>query len=189
MTGTIQMRNTSKPASVRHSGLFAVGLLVAVLAALGAGCATDSGGPGGRTGPPGRAGGARGAWSRSQPPREAQTQYDLNGDGKITRAEFTAARAVCFARYDANGDGFLTPAEARHLFPPRLARRLDAAFKRMDVDGDGQISREEFDRESDRLFQFLDTSRDGVLAGMELGNVSPVLLGDICQPTVRRPDP
>lgn len=161
MTGAIQMPKASKPAYVRYSALFAVGLLVAVLALFGTGCAADSGGPGGRTGPPGRAEGARGGGSRSQPPGEAWRQYDLNGDG------------------------FLTRAEVRHLFPPRLAERFDAAFSRMDLDGDGQISREEFDRESDRLFQFLDTTHDGVIAGMELDNVNSALLGDICQPTVR----
>ncbi len=64
---------------------------------------------------------------------------------------------------------------------PRLADRLEATFSRTDLDGDGQISREEFDRESDRLFRFLDTNGDGVIGGMELGSVNSALLGDICQ--------
>jgi Ca2+-binding EF-hand superfamily protein len=105
----------------------------------------------------------------------------VNGDGKITRAEFMAVRAVCFVRYNASGDGYLTRAEIRHLLPPRLADRFEATFSRMDLDGDGQISREEFDRESDRLYRFLDTNGDGVIAGMELGSVNAALLGDICQ--------
>jgi Ca2+-binding EF-hand superfamily protein len=123
-----------------------------------------------------------------QQPQEMWKQYDLNGDGKITREEFMAVRAVCFARYDANGDGMLTRAEVKKVSPPQLADRIDAAFSRLDLNGDGLISREEFDRESDRLFRQLDTNGDGVIAGNELSNMTSVLLGDMCSLTSdRRP--
>jgi Ca2+-binding EF-hand superfamily protein len=166
---------------------FAVSLLVAVLAGLGAGCATDSGGRESEGGPLGRAGaGRRMARRDRQQPQVLWKQYDLNGDGKITREEFTAARAVCFARYDTNGDGMLTRAEVKKFFPPPLADRIDAAFLRLDLDRDGLISREEFDRESDRLFRQLDTNGDGVIAGNELSNITPAVLGDLCSETVDR---
>ncbi len=121
-------------------------------------------------------------------PQELWRQYDLNGDGKITRAEFMAVRATCFARYDANGTGMLTRAEVKKFSPPPLADRIDAAFSRLDLDGDVLIGREEFDRESDRLFRQMDTNADGVLAGTELSNLAPALLGDLCLgPSDRRP--
>ncbi len=122
-----------------------------------------------------------------QPPQDLWKQYDLNGDGKITREEFMAARAVCFARDDSNGDGVLTRVEVKTFFPPPLADRIDAAFLRLDLDGDGLISREEFDRESDRLFRQMDTNGDGVLAGTELSNLTPAVLGDLCSETGGRP--
>lgn len=166
---------------MRHYAPFAVSLLVAVLAVLGAGCTTDSGGRDSGGGPLGRAGaGRRMARRDRQQPQELWKQYDLNSDGKITRGEFMAVRATCFARYDANGDGMLTRAEVKKFFPPQLADRIDAAFPRLDLDGDGLISREEFDRESDRLFRQLDTNGDGVIAGDELSNVTPAVLGDMC---------
>ena len=123
-----------------------------------------------------------------QQPQELWKQYDLNGDGKITREEFMAARAVCFARHDTSGDGMLTRAEVKNSFPPQMADRIDAEFPRLDLDGDGLISREEFDRESDRLFRQLDTNGDGVIAGTELSTMTPAVLGDMGSETYgRRP--
>lgn len=160
---------------MRPRPLLAASLLLATLALLGARCATDSGGRAN-----GRFPGGRMARRDRPSPQEVWQQYDLNGDGRITRGEFMAVRATCFARYDANGDGLLTRAEVKRRLPARLAERIDAEFSRLDLDGDGQISREEFDRENDHLFQQLDTNGDGVLAGTELGNMTPSVLGDLC---------
>jgi Ca2+-binding EF-hand superfamily protein len=169
---------------MRHHRPIAVSLLVAVLAGLGTGCATDSGGgdrgESGR-GPLGRAEtGRRMARRDRQQPLELWKQYDLNSDGKITRGEFMAVRAACFARYDANGSGMVARADVAKYFPPQMAERIDGAFSRLDLDGDGLISREEFDRESDRLFRQVDTNGDGVIAGNELGNLTSAVLGDMC---------
>ena len=146
--------------------------LIALLTIVPA-CARDTGSQERGPASPDQAGGARGA---ARPP-----QYDLNGDGKVTRQEFMAVRGLCFARYDGNGDGRLTRPEVQHLVPARLAERVETAFSRMDLDRDGEISRQEFDQESDRLFRMLDTNGDGVIAGMELAGATQVLAGDLCQ--------
>ena len=114
---------------------------------------------------------------------EGWKAYDLNGDGRISRAEFWAVRNSCFVRYDANEDGALTRGELRRAFPADQAERLEAVFLRMDRDGDGQITRKEFDRESEALFRFLDTNADGVIAGLEIVSMSSALSGDICRPS------
>jgi len=69
-----------------------------------------------------------------------------------------AGRNSCFVRSDANDDGTLTRSEVRRLFQARPAEQLEASLSRLDRDRDGQISREEFDRESAAVFQFLDTN-------------------------------
>jgi Ca2+-binding EF-hand superfamily protein len=116
-----------------------------------------------------------------QPREGAWKPYDVNGDGKVTRAEFLAVRELCFVRYDGNGDGILTPAEIRRRLPGRPAEGLGAAVARMDRDRDGEISREEYEWESSRLFQLLDTNGDGVIAGMELSAFGAVSHSDLCQ--------
>ena len=172
---------------MRHCTPIILGLLAAVL--FGTGCATDSGGREGESTPPRRGGaGQRMARRQGEQPQELWKQYDLNGDGKVTREEFMAVRAVCFARYDASGTGMLTLEEVKKFSTAQTADRLNAEFSRLDLDGDGFISREEFDRESDRLFRQLDTNGDGVIAGTELNNMIPSVLGVMCSgATDRRP--
>lgn len=135
-----------------------------------AACATDMGGPEGRDGPP-RGGRGGAGW----------TGYDLNGDWKVTRAEFSAVRNLCFVRVDANGDGLLTRGEIRRLREGRPGAPGGPASSRPDPDGEGDISREEYDRAGDGLWRLLDTNADGVLAGMELSGLSAAAQGDLCQ--------
>lgn len=66
---------------------------------------------------------------------------DANGDGNITRAEATAAAETHFARMDANGDGRLTSDDRA----AGQQRRHAEAFARVDSDGNGAISRAEWD--------------------------------------------
>ncbi len=154
--------------------------------AVATGCATGPGEPeeGGPAPRPGRGGRGMGPGQSGDGGR--WQQYDVNADGKVTRVEFLSVRGLCFVRYDSNEDSILTQAEMRRRLPDRLAEALGAALARMDRDRDGEISRGEFDQESDRLFQFLDTNRDGVIAGMEMTGLTSGLPGDLCQPSGSR---
>jgi len=156
---------------MRWKGKTVWGLLLLVLAA--ASCAADSGG-----GPRPE---GRGPGMGPEGDRMGAGQYDLNGDGKISRAEFAAVRTLCFLRLDANGDSALTREEIQRTLRQPPARWLEETFARLDESGDGAIDRGEFDRGSDRLFQFADVNRDGMLAGMEPVGLASALAGDLCQ--------
>jgi len=65
---------------------------------------------------------------------------DANKDGKVSKAELTAALDARFAKLDANRDGKLTK-EDREI--GRQAR-LDQRFAALDSDHNGQISKAEF---------------------------------------------
>ncbi|BBD99888.1 calcium-binding protein [Sphingobium amiense] len=67
-------------------------------------------------------------------------QADANKDGRISKAEMTAALEARFARMDIDRDGQLTPKD-RDL---KRQERLGARFAQMDTDGNGQISKAEF---------------------------------------------
>ena len=111
-----------------------------------------------------------GAMRRPDPAQMLQ-KADTNGDGIVTRAEFTAARDRLFTRLDRNGDGYLTKDDA----PPRLAARrkgqgsgLAQAMAMLDKDGDGRVSRAEFVDGPGLIFQRADTNHDGVVDAAEL---------------------
>jgi Ca2+-binding EF-hand superfamily protein len=116
---------------------------------------------------------------------------DVNGDGRVTREEWSRA----FDRYDANQDGVLTAAEiragARAMANPYAERfeSLDrdhdsyisraewplepASFDIVDRDADGRLSRTELmspnrDLTADERFRILDMNRDGLLSPSEL---------------------
>jgi Ca2+-binding EF-hand superfamily protein len=79
--------------------------------------------------------------------RKQAEQYDMDGDGFLSLAEFAITRqgrfAELFALLDKNGDGFLTLVEYAKPRPTGLAN-VGPIFFAIDVDADGRLSREEF---------------------------------------------
>jgi hypothetical protein len=67
-------------------------------------------------------------------------QADTNNDGKISKAELTAALDARFAKMDVDRDGQLTSKD-RDL---KRQQRLDERFATLDADRNGQISKAEF---------------------------------------------
>jgi len=89
---------------------------------------------------------------------------DTNGDGNISRAEFTAQAEARFARMDKNGDGFITADE----MTGRSGRGPGGGLMSADTDQDGKISRAEFMAQSTDRFAKLDTNGDGQISGDEM---------------------
>ncbi|MFN3302358.1 MAG: hypothetical protein ACK44A_01420 [Roseateles sp.] len=108
-------------------------------------------------------------------------EQDLNGDGKVTQAEFTLGRQVEFVRIDFNADGQLSEAEYVGEFEGRLMQRVGKTadpdkrkeelqrqmrqakvrFGVLDADKSGGISLEEFQAAGQRMFKLHDRNADG----------------------------
>jgi Ca2+-binding EF-hand superfamily protein len=95
---------------------------------------------------------------------------DKDGDGKVSKAEFTGPEAL-FGRIDADKDGFLTQEEAAKFVAanpgagagaPMILERLRA----MDKDGDGKVSKDEFTG-PEPMFARLDADKDGFITREE----------------------
>lgn len=145
-------------------------------------CATGPGQPDDGDGPPGRGRGKPGMGQRpSSGAQEDWRAYDLNGDGRVTRAEFTAVRHLCFVRIDANGDGVLTQVEIQAVRGGYRETQESRAPAPPPKGGESDITREEYDRAGDSLWRLLDTNGDTVIAGMELGALSAAAQNDLCR--------
>lgn len=68
-------------------------------------------------------------------------QADTNKDGKISKAEMTAALDARFAKMDVDGDGQLTQKD-RDL---KRQQRMDERFAALDTDKNGEVSKAEYD--------------------------------------------
>jgi hypothetical protein len=98
----------------------------------------------------------------------ALEQADADHDGKVTKQEYVDARAAQFSRMDRNGDGFIDEADSRAGGNERGQRAAKALRGRIDSNGDGKISKEEFVNAPTMLFDKFDANKDGVLDATEL---------------------
>lgn len=116
-------------------------------------------------------------------------QWDGNGDMSVTPEEARAKRADVFVMFDQNEDGVFQPEEwamiADHLAAETAAQgqglgqgmgqgpgrhvRAAMAAPFNDLDGDGQVTAEEFTTATDKLFALLDRDGDGLLTVDDLG--------------------
>jgi Ca2+-binding EF-hand superfamily protein len=101
---------------------------------------------------------------------ELLAKADTNGDGVVSRAEFTAARARMFDRLDRNHDGYLSQDDKSRFSLRQNGNRdrLQQMILMLDKDGDGRVSRDEFVNSPSLLFERADANHDGVVDAQEL---------------------
>jgi len=102
---------------------------------------------------------------------EMMHMIDANKQGKITKEEWDAYQTRVFKALDKDGDGFLEPEEFYgHPKPIDFAtggysRALETKqmFGRIDANGDGKVSLEEYLNFQNEVFDMMDTSKKQVL--------------------------
>jgi hypothetical protein len=110
-------------------------------------------------------------------------RIDTNGDGMISKAENRAAAEARFARMDANGDGTIGADErGKGMGKWKRGGRRGAAAEgspvpmhggkrhemKADANGDGVITRAEFDAHSAARFAAMDANKDGRIDASEM---------------------
>ncbi|MEJ8473854.1 EF-hand domain-containing protein [Roseibium algae] len=111
----------------------------------------------------GHKGGRRGA-------KMFMSQYDLDNDGVVTAVEFDEVTAKRFAEGDADVNGAISLDEFKDGFAERSKTMQVRVFQRLDKDGDGIVSTEEFNRMTDRMFSRMDRDGNGELERKVVGH-------------------
>lgn len=99
-------------------------------------------------------------------PEETFKRFDVNGDQKISKEEAPPRLQQNFDRFDISKDGFITLREFRAVQSGAAAGQgaaPEATFKRLDVNGDGKISKEEAPQRLLQNFDRFDISKDGFI--------------------------
>ncbi|RKE53422.1 MULTISPECIES: EF-hand domain-containing protein [unclassified Sphingomonas] len=130
-----------------------------------------------------------GAQTAPATPRPPMRQ-DANHDGVSTRAEAIAQADARFAQMDTDHDGRITTGEMRAYrealhdrmvasgrdvpVPPPGGRKHDGMGRRMDPNGDGSVTREEFEARALKRFDRMDANHDGTIDATERANAAEI---------------
>ena len=98
-------------------------------------------------------------------------RLDLDNDGLVTRGEAVEARGRWFERIDGDGDGYLTveemTAQRRHGGAEGKAGRIERRFAKLDQVGDARISQAEFTAMTGHWIERVDGDGDGAVSREE----------------------
>jgi hypothetical protein len=104
---------------------------------------------------------------------EVLQRLDSDRSGSISQDEIDAAAAARAAEVDANGDGRIEAAELAAFREAKRAearvRRQQRQLERLDADGDGSVSAEEFAAAQVQRLRHLDRDGNGEISADELG--------------------
>lgn len=93
--------------------------------------------------------------------RTMMERYDVDGDGRITREEIEQVQAERFEQA-SDGEGSIDIEAYAEFWLEENRLRMVRAFQRLDRDGDGEITEEEFNYVTERMMQRMDRG-DGEL--------------------------
>jgi len=94
-------------------------------------------------------------------------KFDVNKDGKVSKEEFKSYMGKRFQRMDVDKDDVITIDELGQYERGQQKKRKKSKLARLDSDGDGSISKEEFIapriKQIEKKFLKLDKNKDGKL--------------------------
>ncbi|MGD9670023.1 MAG: EF-hand domain-containing protein [Hyphomicrobiaceae bacterium] len=91
----------------------------------------------------------------------ALKQLDADKDGVVTLDEFLKPRLERFAEIDKNSDGSLDAAELSARMMQNAGQRQRMMMARLDVDGDGKVTKDEFESAAHHGRRGMHRGRDG----------------------------
>jgi hypothetical protein len=119
---------------------------------------------------------ATGGYARGLRTLAEMHKIDTDGDGTVSKAEWLAYQEKVFAALDKNKTGavdekeFLSPSSDMATFATGgYARGLQtkAMMHKIDTDGDGTVSRDEFIAYQSNVFDMMDKNKNGSLGPQE----------------------
>jgi len=110
------------------------------------------------------------AGPRAQFAQRRFDKLDTNHDGVVTQDEFVAAAVARFQALDTQGTGQVTAAEIVNSpkAQARVNRVAEHLVKRMDSNGDGAVSQDEFLAAAKKRFERMDKNGDGFIDADEI---------------------